>query len=1064
MLKNPFSVIGIIILLSTGTVCIPLWGYAAANGSSQTSAQTKTSTIKGRVIDAEGMPLVGAVIQVQGKAGGVIASSNGVFEIEAAPEDVLVASFLGMENASVTVGAQLEITIVMQQKSSTLENVTIVAFSRQKKESVVGSITTVKPSELKVASSNLTTAFAGRVPGMMSYRSSGEPGRDNAEFFIRGVTTFGYRKSPLMLVDGMEISADDLARLQTDDIESFSIMKDAIATSLYGARGANGVILITTKEGREGPARVSVRIENTWSMPTRMIDIADPITYMRLNNEAVSTRNPLGILPYSEAKIAATMNPNRNPYVYPAVDWIEEMFKPAAMNQRVNFNISGGGKVARYYLAATFNQDNGLMRNEGMNNFNTNIDLKKYNVRTNFNVNVTKTTEVAFKFQGNFDDYRGPIEAGNILFDYAVHASPVDYPKIFAPDEGHRSMSHPLYGNTDGANHINPYALMSRGYKDYSRTLVLAQVDINQDLKFITEGLRVRGLLSTTRYSYFDSARSYKPFYYKIGYYNPELDVYNLTALNAESGSEYLDYSGGKDINSKTYLEAAVEYARTFGRHEVTGLLVYQNTQQVIGNPSSVLESLPFRNQGLSGRFTYTFDKRYGVELNFGYNGSERFARHERYGFFPAAGVTWNISSEPFWRRGGVAKVIDKLRLKATYGLVGNDAISSNRFFYLSDVNMNDTGKNVWYGTDFNVIRPGITVRRYSNNDITWEIARKLNLGFEMRLFDKVELQVDYFTENRSNILLERTNLPSSMGLEASVEANVGRAKSHGVEGALTYQHSFSEDFWLSANANFTYATSEFLVADEPDYAASGLPWRSRIGYSLNQQWGYIAERLFIDETDIANSPIQTFGPYMPGDIKYKDINRDGKIDESDLVPIGYPTEAEINYGFGATLGYKGFDFSFFFNGLGRKTFFIDAQQMAPFNNPPVTAAGVGGYTRKTPLFKEFADSHWSESNPDIYAVWPRLSTDAYDNSNNYQQSTWWMRNGSFLRLKLIELGYTLPHNLTRKIRIEDLRIYVSGEDLFAGSNFKMWDVEMGGMGIGYPIQKKFNIGLQVKF
>ena len=652
MLKNPFSVIGIIILLSTGTVCIPLWGYAAANGSSQTSAQTKTSTIKGRVIDAEGMPLVGAVIQVQGKAGGVIASSNGVFEIEAAPEDVLVASFLGMENASVTVGAQLEITIVMQQKSSTLENVTIVAFSRQKKESVVGSITTVKPSELKVASSNLTTAFAGRVPGMMSYRSSGEPGRDNAEFFIRGVTTFGYRKSPLMLVDGMEISADDLARLQTDDIESFSIMKDAIATSLYGARGANGVILITTKEGREGPARVSVRIENTWSMPTRMIDIADPITYMRLNNEAVSTRNPLGILPYSEAKIAATMNPNRNPYVYPAVDWIEEMFKPAAMNQRVNFNISGGGKVARYYLAATFNQDNGLMRNEGMNNFNTNIDLKKYNVRTNFNVNVTKTTEVAFKFQGNFDDYRGPIEAGNILFDYAVHASPVDYPKIFAPDEGHRSMSHPLYGNTDGANHINPYALMSRGYKDYSRTLVLAQVDINQDLKFITEGLRVRGLLSTTRYSYFDSARSYKPFYYKIGYYNPELDVYNLTALNAESGSEYLDYSGGKDINSKTYLEAAVEYARTFGRHEVTGLLVYQNTQQVIGNPSSVLESLPFRNQGLSGRFTYTFDKRYGVELTFGYNGSERFARHERYGFFPAAGVTWNISSEPFWRGG----------------------------------------------------------------------------------------------------------------------------------------------------------------------------------------------------------------------------------------------------------------------------------------------------------------------------------------------------------------------------------------------------------------------------
>lgn len=1058
MFKNPISATGLLILLLTATASTPLLGRAADNGTMQTPARAKSSIVKGRVLDGEGMPLVGAVIQVQGKAGGVIASSGGTFEIEAAPEDVLVASFLGMENASVTVGAQLEITIVMQQKSSTLENVTIVAFSRQKKESVVGSITTVKPSELKVASSNLTTSFAGRIPGMMSYRSSGEPGRDNAEFFIRGVTTFGYRKSPLMLVDGMEIGADDLARLQTDDIESFSIMKDAVATSLYGARGANGVILITTKEGREGSASVSVRVENTWQMPTRMIDIADPITYMRLNNEAVSTRNPIGILPYSEAKIAATMDPNRNPYVYPAVDWIEEMFKPAAMQQRVNFNISGGGKVARYYLAATFNQDNGLMRNEGMNNFNTNIDLKKYNVRTNFNVNVTKTTEIAVKFQANFDDYRGPIEAGNILFDYAVHASPVDYPKVFASDEGHRSTSHPLYGNIDGANHINPYALMSRGYRDYSRTLVLAQVDINQDLKFITEGLRVRGLLSTTRYSYFDSSRSYKPFYYKIGYYNPELDVYNLTALNAESGSEYLDYSGGKDINSKTYVEAAIDYARSFGRHEVTGLLVYQNTQQVIGNPSSVLESLPYRNQGLSGRFTYTFDKRYGVELNFGYNGSERFARHERYGFFPAAGVTWNVSSEPFWR-GGVEKVIDKLRLKATYGLVGNDAISINRFFYLSDVNMNDTGKNVWYGTDFSVQRPGITVRRYANNDITWEIARKLNLGLELRLFDKVELQADYFTEKRSNILMERTNLPSSMGLETSVEANVGRAASHGFEGALTYQHSFSKDLWIVANANFTYATSEFIVADEPDYAASGLPWRSRIGYSLNQQWGYVAERLFIDEADIANSPTQTFGPYMPGDIKYKDINRDGKIDESDLVPIGFPTEAEINYGFGATIGYKGFDFSFFFNGLGRKTFFIDARQMAPFNNP----AG-GGYTRKTTLFREFADSHWSESNPDIYAVWPRLSTEAYDNSNNYQQSTWWMRNGSFLRLKNVELGYTLPRSLTRKIRIEKLRVYVSGEDLFVGSNFKMWDVEMGGLGIGYPLQKKFNIGLKVEF
>ena len=1057
MLKNPFSVIGIIILLSTGTVCIPLWGYAAANGSSQTSAQTKTSTIKGRVIDAEGMPLVGAVIQVQGKAGGVIASSNGVFEIEAAPEDVLVASFLGMENASVTVGAQLEITIVMQQKSSTLENVTIVAFSRQKKESVVGSITTVKPSELKVASSNLTTAFAGRVPGMMSYRSSGEPGRDNAEFFIRGVTTFGYRKSPLMLVDGMEISADDLARLQTDDIESFSIMKDAIATSLYGARGANGVILITTKEGREGPARVSVRIENTWSMPTRMIDIADPITYMRLNNEAVSTRNPLGILPYSEAKIAATMNPNRNPYVYPAVDWIEEMFKPAAMNQRVNFNISGGGKVARYYLAATFNQDNGLMRNEGMNNFNTNIDLKKYNVRTNFNVNVTKTTDVAFKFQGNFDDYRGPIEAGNILFDYAVHASPVDYPKIFAPDEGHRSMSHPLYGNTDGANHINPYALMSRGYKDYSRTLVLAQVDINQDLKFITEGLRVRGLLSTTRYSYFDSARSYKPFYYKIGYYNPELDVYNLTALNAESGSEYLDYSGGKDINSKTYLEAAVEYARTFGRHEVTGLLVYQNTQQVIGNPSSVLESLPFRNQGLSGRFTYTFDKRYGVELNFGYNGSERFASNKRWGFFPSIGGGWVISNEKFFGRW--KRVISNLKLRASYGLIGNDQIgeAGDRFFYLSNVNLNETGdRSQVFGENFGYSRPGVATTRYANYDIGWEESRQLNLGLDMTLAG-VNIIVEPYWQKRSNILMDRTYIPASMGLSASVKANTGKAESHGVDVSVDYNKFFKNGLWTTLRGNFTYATNEVTLYDEPNYPANEY-YRSRVGYSFDQMWGYVAERLFVDDDEVANLPSQKFGdiPVAAGDIKYRDINGDGQITEADKVPIGYPTRPEINYGFGGTIGYKNFDFSFFFQGSARSSIFIDPGSISPFVMK--TEAGYEG--NQNGLLRVIADDHWSEDNRNLYAFWPRLSDRV--NENNTQTSTWWMRNGAMLRLKSLEIGYNLPEKAARKIGMRQLRVYLNASNLFVISGFKLWDPEMGGNGLGYPLQRVYNIGLTI--
>ena len=608
--------------------------------------QNKTKKFRGNVLDEAGAPVTGATVQIQGKAGGVITDIDGNFTIEVGESDVLQITFIGLETQLVPVRGKASMKIVMKELRDELEEVTVVAFAKQKKESVIGSIQTVKPAELKTPSSNLTTSLAGRMAGVIAYQRSGEPGKDNANFFIRGVTTFGYKKDPLILLDNVEVSSDDLARVQPDDIASFSVLKDATSTALYGARGANGVILVTTKEGKEGKAQVSVRVENSFSAPTKMIDIADPISYMRLNNEAVLTRDPQGVIPYPESKIANTMAPNRNPYVYPTVDWMKEMFKDYTVNQRVNFNVRGGGSVATYYLAGTFSNDTGLLKNDGLNNFNSNISLKKYNILSTFNIHLTKTTEVKVRFQADFDDYRGPVDGGNILFDHAIHASPVDFPKYYLPDLQNQGVGHPLFGNVEGANHINPYAIMTSGYKDYSRTNISAQAEIEQNLDFITEGLTVQGHFSTVRRSYFDVSRSYTPYYYKIGFYDKESDNYVLQALNPDSGTEYLGYSEGpKDVYTQIYMQAKANYVRKFGLHDVGALLVYQRKEELLGNAGSVIKSLPKRNQGISGRMSYGYDSRYFAEFNFGYNGSERFAQNERYGFFPSIGGAWMLSN-----------------------------------------------------------------------------------------------------------------------------------------------------------------------------------------------------------------------------------------------------------------------------------------------------------------------------------------------------------------------------------------------------------------------------------
>lgn len=1021
-------------------------------------AAQNTKTAVGKVIDKEGEPLPGVTVQIVGGTRGILADDDGKFELPNVEIGAqLIFKFLGMEDKTVTFEGK-ELFITLEEKQNELDEVTVVAFGKMKKESMVASITTVKPGDLKIPSSNLTTALAGRMAGLISYQRSGEPGADNAEFFIRGVTTFGYKKDPLILIDNNESSTTELSRLQPDDIASFSIMKDATATALYGSRGANGVILVTTKSGVEGKMKLDIRYEETLSQPTQMVEVADPITYMLLHNEAVRTRDPLGKVFYSQNKIDHTIAGD-NKYVYPTNDWYKMLFKDITNNHRLNFSASGGGKVATYYVSGSIINDNGVLKVDKKNNFNNNVSLNRYMLRSNVNINLTPTTEMIARLSGSFDDYTGPINSGADVFKTVMRSNPVLFPAYFAPDEKNKLTPHILFGNASNDNskvgYVNPYAEMVRGYKESSTSQINVQFELKQKLDFITKGLEIRGMFNTSRYAYFDKTRAYRPFYYSVGTYDKATDTYVLNQLNTD-GEEWLSFSESpKTVNATTYFESAINWSSTFDeKHDISALLVYTlRDEKRTQNGNDLQLSLPYRNVGLAGRLTYAYDTRYLMEMNFGYNGSERFSEKERFGFFPSAGIGWVISNEAFYGD-GFKKYVNNLKLKATYGLSGNDAIGSanDRFFYLSNVNMNNTSRRAYFGTygntsgDAAMYRNGITISRYANDLITWENAEKMNLTLEAGFFEKLDLQAEVYKEKRSNILMTRSSIPTTMGLQSEIRANVGEAKASGIDLSLNLNHSFNKDWWITGMANFTYATSEYEIYEEPNYLNA--PWKSRIGYSLNQNWGYIAERLFIDEEEVRNSPEQ-FGEYGAGDIKYKDLNGDGKITELDMAPIGYPTSPEIVYGFGLSTGWKHWDFSFFFQGLARESFWISGDTM-PF---------IGGANA---LLKEYADSHWSEDNRNPYAVMPRLSPYAIE--NNQQSSTWWMRDGSFLRLKSLEFGYTFPHEMIKKAAMSNLRLYFSGTNMLTFSNFKLWDPEMGGNGLGYPVQRVFNFGVQLSF
>lgn len=1029
----------------------------SASGVKAVGPAPQEIKIKGRVIDADTKEtLIGANVVIKGTTIGTVTDVDGNFEFNYAGElRTIVVSFVGYKQTEFPFLVGKPLTIHLKPDAENLEEVVVVGYGTQKKESVVGSVQMVKPGELKMAGSNLSSSFSGRLAGVVAMQRSGEPGADGADFWIRGISTFNGTKEPLIVIDGVQASKGDLNAIDPEVIESFSILKDATATALYGTRGANGVMIVNTKSGQDlEKAIINVRLENSFSMPTEIPSFVDGVQYMEMFNEAINSRKT-GEIPYTQTKILGTRL-GKDKYVFPNIDWYDELFKGMAVNQNFNFNIRGGGKKLDYFSSVSVNHENGHLRNTCDFSYNNNINVMRYVFQNNINANISKTTKLSLRLNVNLRDYSGPHMNVSQIFGLAMEANPVDFPVRWPDDPDYDYIK---WGGKSGGKYNNgfrnPYAEMVRGYQDDFQSTVMANLKLNQKLDFVTKGLSADVLFSFKNWTKTETKRSAAYNQFEVDDYTMEDDGtvsdYTLKMVGSEQKT-VLGTDPSNSGNRRIYLQAMVNYDRTFADvHNVSAMLLYNQDEYSVNNPSDLIASLPQRKQGIAGRLTYAYDYRYLFEANFGYNGSENFAEGSRFGFFPSLALGWVVSRENFFER--CSPVITNLKLRASWGLVGNDQIGGERYLYLSDIDLENGDLSYVTGKDQNVQKSGPRYKRYANPNITWEMGEKWNVGFDLNLWNRLSITFDAFKETRRDIFMERQSVPDFLGtnakdkwldLKTKIYGNLGRVENRGGDFSVDYFQNFGKDFSVSFKGTFTYAHNKILAYDQPDYQK--YPGLSRVGHAVDQRLLYQADRLFIDDAEVANSPEQRIGGFVQaGDIKYHDLpdasgNSDGVIDGNDRRYSGYPTTPEIVYGFGPSFRYKNFDFSFFFQGVGRTSIMIE--NFHPFGS--LSTRGVQTF---------IARDYWTENNQNIYAAYPRLSKQ--DNLNTMAASTYWQRPGGFLKLKNVELGYNFKL----------MRVYMRGTNLLTFSKFDLWDPEQGsGNGLFYPTQRIINIGLQFTF
>ena len=988
---------------------------------------SQTRHIAGRVIDAETKePIIGATVWVKDSALGTNTNVDGAFDYTFTGHYGYIAvSYIGYQTQEFPVTNLPK--VIELSAGNELDEVVVVGYGTQKKASVVGSIASVSVNDIRMPTAKISNNLAGQLAGVISVQRSGEPGASST-FWIRGISTFGSSTTPLVLVDGIE---RDLDLVDIEDIKDFSILKDAAATAIYGVRGANGVILITTREGIVGKPQINIRFEAGMVQPTKVPDMLDAVQFAELWNAAAGSEvyTPEVIQKYRDGS---------DPDLYPNVDWVDYLYKDLSFNERVNVNVTGGGNTAKYYISGGFYNEDGLFARDNMKEYNTSVFFRKFNFRSNVEVQLHKYTKLNVNLATTFERKNEPGTAASTIWDYAVKSAPNVFPAVY---------SNGLLPGPGANNGENPYVLLTQtGYREKFYNTAQSLFSLTQDLgDWVTKGLTVTVKGSFDAKNYNHLARTKTPPQYMA---SGRDEFGDLILQQKVIGADNLTYSESHSGYRSVYLEASVNWARSFGKHDLSALFLYQQSQRNnVGIDKSQPElALPYRHQGIAGRITYSYDNRYFIEGNFGYNGSENFSPGKRFGFFPSVAAGYVISNEKFFEP--VRGVIDLLKIKASYGIVGNDKIGTGdnvrRFIYNETV---VPGNSYNFGTSTQSYA-GTQLGDWVNPNVGWEEAHKLNVGVDLSLFSKLKISADYFKERREGIFLKRASIPVYVGLSTKPWVNIGKMRNSGVDASLEYHQTIGQDLHLTVRGNFTYARNMIVDQDQPDYKYL---YMNRTGQARYQTFGLVAAGLFRDQADIDAWPKQSFGDVEPGDIKYLDLNGDGVVDSYDVKPIGYTAIPEIVYGFGFSLQWKAFDFSAFFQGVGHVNFSTRTDQTQGF---------IARNSREANLFSDVYDNYWTPERLD--AKYPRLFIGT--NNNNNQNSSFWMANGRYMRLKNLEIGYTLPKHISQKMAMQNMRVYLSGVNLFTFSPFKLWDPDLQTGATNYPNNRIINIGLTIGF
>ncbi|TZF86022.1 TonB-dependent receptor (plasmid) [Pedobacter sp. BS3] len=1000
--------------------------------------QKPGKTIRGTVKDTTGATLVGVTVRVKDKQGlGTSTDINGKYVLDVPDGAVLVFNYVGFRSLEIPVGKREVLDVVLHAADSRLEEVVVVGYGTQKKISLVGAQSTVKPTDLQLPIRNLSTSLGGRLAGVVSVQRSGEPGGDNADIWIRGISTFSSSLSkPLVLVDGVP---RPFADVDPEDIESFSILKDASATAVYGVRGANGVILITTKSGTPGKPKFNIRYNEGITSFTQLPEFADGVTYMQMANEALTNR---GSAPrYTAEEIEATRTQS-DPYLYPNVNWYNELFNKWGGMRQANMNINGGSDRANYYVATSYYDEKGLYKTDELVKYDSEVRYKRYNLTTNLTLKPSNSTTIKLGIQGYLANVNYPGSNSSDIFEKAFFMTPVlnpvKYPDGRAADGTASSVQ-------------NPYALLTQtGYANQWRNQLFSNLRVTQGLDVVTKGLSATAMFSFDAYNYVSLRRTKTPTTWLATGRDADGNlIYQQTRL----GSDYLTYARNNEGSRTFYNEIALNYTRSFGKHDVGGMLLYNQSDEVNTQADDLETSLPFRFRGLAGRATYAYNNRYFAEFNFGYNGSENFLPQKRYGFFPSVAVGWLLSDEDFFK--GARDVVQMAKIRFSHGKVGNSNIGGRRFAYLGTVEKLGTATAPVYSFGRSPVgMTGYDIGEYAV-DVTWETSKKTDLGLDLwTLHNQLNLQVDLFKEHREGIFLRRASLPAYIGMRNNPYGNVGVIDNKGIDGSMTYSGKLGQNFKFQLLGNLTYNRNTVVEDDQPDPI---YPWLATKGRKVGQRFGYIALGLFESNEEIANSPKQS-GDVRPGDIKFKDLNGDGVINSYDNAPIGYGQVPEIVYGFGFTLGYKAFSISTLFQGVGNMDIWLNGEGLIPFQQ---------GLSRGN-LFKNVTD-RWTVDNPNPNAFYPRLGAGTIN--DNYTRSTWWIQNGRYLRLKTLQLTYTLPKSFISKAKLQNAQVFFSGVNLWTLSPFKMWDPELGDGsdaaypgGARYPNIATYSLGFNLNF